>query len=1526
MGDRTGAASGPEHSSAWRRSSHHFELGLVPAWASEFEYTMYRITKNGRPALEADACGIGFLATLKGVAERGLVEHGLDICRRFDHRGALGHGAGVQLDIPWPMLLDRFPDHAKSIAQRDVALGMFFLPHDAVLRSRCVAAVEELVSLVHAEVLEWQDVPVDRRALPADSDALRTMPVVRQALFRRPKQMGADAWLACRYLLRLALDTTLCDLAGEDFTVVSLSNRTVVYKGLTVLSKIDQLYPDLRDPGFASRYLLFHSRYCTNTTTHWRRAQPFWAIAHNGEIATVEGNVAWVNTVGKELVANLRERYPELGRLSARVRDVICSHGSDTANLDDMLIALLVGGMSLPQAILALLPEASSAMEEGDPLRSFYRAMRVYLGACDGPAAIVACDGTNAVAHLDRNGLRPLWVATTRESVLVASEMTDPEEIGPPSTMRILGPGDTVTVDLVRGQVMLPEEAHQAIAREPFIDPSDRVVPAGTASPVLPDGDLNRLMRCFGMTAEDLDLTLATMGSTGKPPVGAMGDDTPLAAMLDAMPRRLEDYFKLRFAQETSPPIDPVRDAWVFCNTAEVGHRSGLWQASDRPVFEFPHRVLSLEQLQWLTHQQEHVRRVECCVPVESAGGGFQEPIEARVAEARSSDRSVVILTDRSAGPDRAPLPMLRVLSRLHRELSAQGLRQRVGIVVDTGVWDIDQCALMVAMGADAVCPWLGLVASGPKGERYLEALRSGFTETMSMMGVTPSAAYCGARLVEVVGLDRDFVEAEFGDLPVHLSGITENVVDEEWLGFHREAYGEGFRELPDVGEYRHTKGGRPHANDAVVVRTVQMASGYSTKGEHPPGSYEAYRQFSQKVSSRVPITVMDCLEFKPAEPISIDEVEPVESIAWRFMAPGMSEGALSEPAHRNIARAMNALRRWCAVQAKLHGTELPPGVGPVANSGEGGFDKARIGTRDGNRSIQYAGGRFTVTPMTAATALEAEVKFAQGAKPGKGGQLPGRKVSPTVAQRRGCLPGYELVSPPINHNLYSIEDVKLMLESWRHLNPDVNCALKFVATYGVELVCLGGVNAGANRLHISDGCGGTGAAKRVDVKHAGIPAALALPKVHDLLVEEGVRHRVEISADGGIQTGRQALKAMMLGADRVGFGTTLLIAMGCSMLRQCNVAGVDEKGRHLGCAPGVATQDPVLIAKYRGKSRQVARVLLHAAREIRELMAEHGMRTLAGIVGRRDLLQVREDLEGKSAMLDLSPLVNAPSGRVRQRDYAAQTRAHLPRKRSEEHDAAEAALAGGKVQLSGRLDNEARCVGVQCAGQIAREMGDTGLEDGHIEFRHAGAAGHFYAAYCVEGMDFRLEGVAADSCMTAAYGGKLVIVPKTLGRRLAVVGNTFGYGARGGRAYLAGPAGNRFGICLRRSHEGSGMQVVVEGVEANSFQYMTGGTALVLGPVGVNLGSGMTGGVVYLLDPDPKRLNQDYVGLALLDEEDTSVVKRMLQEHLEATGSPVAEGLLAAWDPTRFQKVVTVVEPEDTSMYAQLELVSNRT
>ncbi len=1473
---------------------------------------------------EHAACGIGFLASRKGVAERALVEMALALCHQFDHRGAPGHGAGLLLDIPWALLLDRFPEHARVIAQRDVALGMFFLPFESRQRQLCVENIEDLASLAGADVLGWADVPFNVEALPPGSSARRTAPVVRQALFRRPPGLGEEAWFACRYLLRLALDEVLSSTVTAEFAVSSLSNRTVSYRGLAQLSRIAELFPDLRDEHFASRFALFHSRYSTNTTTAWRRAQPFWVLAHNGEISTIRGNVAWMHAIGQDLVRRLVERHPTLKRIAARVSSVICSGGSDSANLDDMLIALIAGGLSMSQGLLALLPEAPSMTRAEPALGEFHEAMGVLLGACDGPAAIVACDGEFAVAHLDRNGLRPLWMSTSRHYALAASEMTGTLDLGPLESRRIFGPGDTATVNLLTGEVLFTEEVHQVLARQRFAKPA--VATGGQSCEAVPPHatDLRRLQVAFNMTADDLDVVLAPLMTGGALAVGSMGDDTPPAALLDAWPRRPEDYFKLRFAQETSPPIDPIRDAWVFESDVALGDRSGLWNEPTGSLYSFPHRVLSRGQVGWL-ERQPGVVRVDLTMPASdkevALGAGIATTVEAALQVARRA--SVLVLSDRGVSEERIALPVLRVVSRLHEAIVTAGIRHRVGLVADAGVWDVHHCALLVALGADAVCPWLGSLTAADREDVYLSGVRKGFVEAMSMAGVTPASAYCGAKLVEAIGLDPAFVEGEFPGVPSHLGGLGVEVLDREWLAFHARAFQQGDVAPVEVGEFRYRRGGRPHANSPDVVRALHEAAGLAKGARRGSArstmadSARAYEQFRAVVSGREPHTILDLLRFRDAQPVSLDEVEPEEFVLWRFMVPGMSEGALSEPAHRAVARAMNVLHRFCRRRFARAHVPAPPGMGPFANSGEGGFEKSRVGRADGNRSIQYAGARFTVTPMTAARADEAEIKFAQGAKPGKGGQLPGRKVSPRIAHQRGCVAGFELVSPPVNHNLYSIEDVKLMIESWRHLNPAVSCALKFVATDGVDMVCLGGVNAGATRLHVSDGCGGTGAAKRTDQKHAGVPAAAVLPSVHDVLVEEGVRDLVEISVDGGIQTGEQALKLMLLGADRVGFGTTVLMALGCAMLRQCHLAGPHPGdptgGRRQGCTTGVATQDPTLVARFAGHSHHVTRYLRLVAADIRGCMAQLGIRRLADVIGRRDLLERRADLHGKAASIDLGHLVGAPPRRVQERQLDRQRQLHVPPPRVREEEAAARAIDGDEVEIVQRLTNADRCVGVTAAGLLARRFGDAGLPRGRILMKHRGAAGHFYAAYAVPGLEFHLSGTAADSCFTAAYGGRLVITPDADERAsgLTLVGNTFAYGARFGTAFIAGRAGNRFGVCLRSSHEGPGPRLVVEGVAANAFQYMTGGVALVLGSTGFNLGAGMTGGTVYLLDHDPAMLNTDYVAAGPLGADDEATVHDLLEQHVAATGSEGGRALLQAFAPSRFVRVGTRLRPE---------------
>lgn len=1470
-----------------------------------------------RTRREPSACGIGFIATRHGVAERGLVDAALGLCGQFDHRGAPGHGAGVLLDIPWALTLGRFPDHARLIAQRDVAIGMFFLPFDAIDRRVAVETVEQLADLAGADVLGWADVPIDLAALPHDAAARRTAPVVRQALFRRPARMGEEAWFACRYLLRLAFDENLRDRLHHDFAVCSLSNRTIVYRGLADLSRLSILYPDLCDPHFASRFALFHSRYSTNTTTAWRRAQPFWALAHNGEITTIAGNNAWMRAIGHGLIERLSQKHPALRALASRVRSVVCSGGSDSADLDDMLLALVAGGLSFAQGLIALLPEAPVMPDREPALAEFLRSMSTLVGACDGPAAIVACDGDEAVAHLDRNGLRPLWITTSHDYAVATSEITGTLDLGPLEHQRILGPGDSVVVNLNSGAVLFTDDVHRDLARRPCPSTGPRVEAPSGESDVAPSpvDNLVSLQAMFGMTAEDVRVLLASLAQ-GKLAVGSMGDDTPTASLLDRHPRRLDDYFKLRFAQETSPPIDPIRDRWVFDTTAIVGDRRGLWDAATGAHYVFRDRILSSGDLAWLSAQTGAVV-IDATTAATESVDDMERAIDRVVAEASAqAGANVLVISDRAAGASRVPLPLLRVVSRLHERLAGDRRRHHVGIVADAGVWDVHQCALLLTLGADVVHPWLGLASTAGHASAYLRGLNDGLLEVMSMAGVTPSSAYCGAKLVEAVGLDRAFLAAEFPGVAGHVGGVSAADLAADWIGFHRDAR-TATTALVDVGQYRYRAEGRPHVHAPVAVRALHAASGVAAgRGD----STEAYRTFKAAVEARPPSSLLDLVALRPAESIAIDLVEPEEDVLWRFMVPGMSDGALSEPAHRAVARAMNVLQRWCRARFRRAGRPVPATIGPVANSGEGGFDLTRLGGPEMNHSIQYAGARFTITPEVASSAAEIEIKFAQGAKPGKGGQLPGKKVSPRIARQRGCEPGLELISPPVNHNLYSIEDVKLMLESCRHLNPDVQCALKFVATDGIDLVCLGGVNAGANRLHLSDGAGGTGAAKRLDQQHAGVPVAAVLPVVHDTLVEEGVRHLVELSVDGTLQTGRQVLMLALLGADRFGFGTSALVALGCSMLRQCHLAGPhpdDPTGvRRIGCTPGVATQDPAHVANFRGRSRHITRYLRHVANDVRAEMAAAGIHRLGDVIGRRDRLERRPGLTGKAARIDVSGLLGAPPSPAVRPDPARQSSRHQPRARVQEVEAATRLVAAGtsdSIDISGTLTNRDRAVGVGAAGVLARACGDRGIA-GALRFRHQGAAGHFYAAYAVPGMEFRLEGTAADSCFTAAIGGQLVVLPPR-GSRFSspptVVGNTFAYGARGGRAFIAGRAGNRFAICLRRRADGAAPEIVVEGVEANAFQYMTGGTVVLLGAAGLNLGAGLAGGVIYALDLNPAVLNRDYTTASALDESAAETVRALVRSHVDETGSAIGARVLASFDPGRFRRVTTCLVPE---------------
>ncbi|HLO98820.1 MAG TPA: glutamate synthase central domain-containing protein, partial [Fimbriimonas sp.] len=760
--------------------------------------------------------------------------------------------------IPWALLLDRFPTHQKLIVQHDVALGMFFLPFDARLRQRCVEEVERISALAGVVCLEWADVPINENALPEDSSARRTIPRVRQALFKRPDHMSEEGWFVCRYLLRLAIEDSVHKVAGDEFAIVSLSNRTVVYKGLADLSKIGELYPDLQSRDFQSRFVLFHSRYCTNTTTAWRRAQPFWAIAHNGEISTIDGNVSWMKAIGFDLIRNLCERFPQLSALAENTNGIVCEGGSDTSNLDDMMIALIAGGMSFSQAMMALLPSAESALPENDPLRDFYAASRIYLGACDGPAAIVGCDGDVAVAHLDRNGLRPLWAVTTKDLVVAVSELTGTMDLGEIEDQRVLGSGETLLMDLRNGRVQYDQDVREAVGRESYPLPFGRIQVGSEAdsTTVVAAEELVAVQKAFGMKLEDVDVIVGPMATLGKPPIGAMGDDTPMAAMLDVMPRRIEDHFKLRFAQETSPPIDPIRDAWVFDETVTLGDRSGLWVNASGPLYEFKNRILSSEQVAWLSAQPD-VYKVSLLVDANSdIDAALHFLVHQTVRE--SKGRSVIVVSDFKPSADQIALPSLRFVSWLHQELVSAGQRHKLGLVVEAGVWDVHHCALHVTLGADAICPWLGIATAGSQSGSYLKAIRSGLLEAMSMMGVTPSVAYAGARLIEAVGLSKKLMAREFARVPHHIDGVGTEILNSEWKQFHTDAFtSEGG--LVDAGEYRHSRDGRPHANNAQIVRSLQSVSGYAKKiHEHQPGSKEAYNSYSQLVSGRTPISLLD--------------------------------------------------------------------------------------------------------------------------------------------------------------------------------------------------------------------------------------------------------------------------------------------------------------------------------------------------------------------------------------------------------------------------------------------------------------------------------------------------------------------------------------------------------------------------------------------------------------------------------------------------------------------------------------------
>jgi glutamate synthase (NADPH/NADH) large chain/glutamate synthase (ferredoxin) len=1508
---------------------------------------------------EHDACGVGFVARATGERSHEIVRMALQAVARVAHRGAAstdnsGDGAGILTQIPYRLFhREGYRLGLKLEPGRPFGVGVFFLPAEHEPLTVAMRLVEKVLELNGIPLLGWRDVPTDPSALGPLARA--SCPAIKQLFVGRPLTARDDeAWERALYLARRDMEREAEATGLEPFFVCSFSCRTIVYKALLTGTQLPVFFPDLRYPEYDSAVALFHQRYSTNTLPSWPLAQPFRMIAHNGEINTLWGNRNAM--AGRE--ADLAS--PIWGNDIERLKPVIWAAGSDSAGFDNTMELLVRSGRDPLHTMMMLVPQAWERYPDVEPaIRDFYRFHAHLTEPWDGPAALAFTDGVIAGAATDRNGLRPCRYKVTRDQLVIAGSEVGLVDLDPREVIESgrLGPCEFIAVDLERGTVLRNMDVKRRVAsRQPYGQWCRENMQVLEADPThrfstLPANVLAQQQVVFGYGNEDLRFVLESMGGSGQDSVWSMGDDAPIPP-LARTPVGLYAYFRQRFAQVTNPPIDPLRESVVMSLRGHIGKHGSF-------LIEHPSlaRVLRVDHPVLLDEEMAALRNTPgfSCVTLntvwsaEDGPDGLRAALDRLCADAERAARNgarLLVLSDRAADRETVPIPMLLAVGAVRRHLMDGGLRMRLGIVAETGdAWDIHHFATLIGYGCEVIYPWLALqsvtalfgapeesdeesgsatprvggsdrrsrydVADRPSPaearQRFRTAAEKGLLKIMSKMGISVLPSYNGAQIFECLGLGHEVVQRCFRGTDSPIGGIGFEEIAEDALIRHRMAFGASATDpadgpsVPDYGRIRYRKEGEEHGWAPPVVVSLQKAVGGGKAGRASESDgrsgYAKFREFISRVEERRPSNPRDLLTFRRSSPIALDEVESVESIMHRFVSSAMSLGALSPEAHATISIAMNRM-------------------GARSNSGEGGEDPFNYaplpnGDRVDNRIKQVASARFGVTTEYLVRAEELEIKVVQGAKPGEGGQLPGHKVTELIARLRHAVVGIPLISPPPHHDIYSIEDLAQLILDLKTVNPRARVGVKLVAETGVGTVAAGVAKAYADYVLIAGHSGGTGASPLSSIKHAGSPWELGLAEAQATLVSNGLRHRIEVRTDGGFKSGRDVVIAALLGAESYGFGTAPLVTIGCAMARQCHLNT---------CPTGVATQRPDLRAKFKGTPDQVVTYFSFVAEQVREILAELGVRSLDEIIGRADLLEriERPDIP-RAQMLDLSMLMTPAhpgAGTAVRRTIERNDRPgviHLDDEILEEcgdH-------IGHGLPFSGFYDirNHHLAVGARVAGTIARKYGDAGLPAGHLHLRFRGSAGQSFGAFAIRGMHLDLEGEANDYVGKGLSGGEISIRPfrqaayAQATHENTIVGNTCLYGATGGKLFAAGQAASRFAV------RNSGATAVIEGAGNHCCEYMTGGIVVVLGNVGRNFGAGMSNGVAYVLDETggfSSRVNVDMVRVDQCSETDETQVLALIHEHQERTGSARARQLIERWEQFRplFKKVVPNTTP----------------
>jgi len=1469
---------------------------------------------------ERSNCGVGVLVDLHGRKSHQMVGDGFTILKNLDHRGArgaeekTGDGAGILLQKPHKF----FSSQIEGLGDfNSYGVGMVFLPKSPHENSELRLIIEACIRDEEFELISWRQVPTENTGL--GKTALESEPEIVQFFVRPSKELPPGELDTRLYVLRRVIENTAVDRKVQhdgQFYICSLDRRKIVYKGLLTCDQLPKYYPDLSDERVETSLVLVHSRFSTNTLGSWKLAHPYRTILHNGEINTVRGNINWMRAREHALKSDV------FGGDVDKITPVTSDKQSDTAVLDNVLELLVESGRILPHALRLLVPEAWSK----DPLmdqerKDWYDYHSTMMEPWDGPALVAFTDGDVVGSILDRNGLRPArYYITADDQLIMASEAgvldTPPDEVAETGRLK---PGQMLLVDPEKGGIVPDAEVFEALTDPKYRDwlDTNRVKLADlTKENMQADNgfDYNRLVeyqRVFGYTVEDLHRFIIPMSEDGKDPVGAMGNDTPLS-VLSNRNKTIFSYFKQRFAQVSNPPIDYLRENLVTSLESHIGRKGNLLEESPEHCrqLHLSSPILTDQELDAIRNMEVNgirAKTIDCSFPLGMSLGEGIRNIRHQALDAIDEGYEILILSDRNIHENRVPVPSLLLIGGVHHFLIRKNVRSEVGLVMETGdPTDVHHFCTLIGYGADAINPYLAyasitqVINDSAKDVRvedalaqYRVAVEDGIQKVMSKMGISTLESYKGAQIFEIIGLNSYVVDEYFEGTVSRIEGMGFKEIEQDINERHKMAYHtyvHGNIKLDQEGEYYWRRDGEYHQWNPMTLGRLQ----HSAKS----GDYEVYKQFASEINEQDQQiqTLRGMLAFDTfdVEPVPLEEVEPMEAIFPRFFSGSMSFGSLSKEAHETIAIGMNR-------------------IGARAGSGEGGEQVDRFGTERECKIKQVASGRFGVTIDYLQNATDIEIKMAQGSKPGEGGQLPGRKVNEVIAEVRYTTPGVGLISPPPHHDIYSIEDLAQLIHDLKCANPKANVHVKLVAGAGVGTIAAGVAKAKADSILISGQSGGTGASAKTSIKSAGVPWELGLSEAHQLLMDTHLRSRVRLRVDGGLKTGRDVVVAAMLGAEDYGFGTAALVVTGCIMLRKCHTNT---------CSVGVATQNPELRKRFTGKPEHVINYMTFMAREIREIMASLGIRTMNELIGRSDLLRQRETDHPRAKKLNLAPVYRRSDStdtphKVREQEH------HLDRQLDTELiERCKPAIENGEqVNINLDVTNRDRTIGTMLSGEIAGKHGLKGLDDDTIQIRLNGSAGQSFGAFLAHGITMHLEGDANDYVGKGLSGGKLVVstspdVPYR-GYKNIIIGNVALYGGIRGEAYFNGTAGERFAV------RNSGVKTVVEGAGDHACEYMTGGVVVILSDTGRNFGAGMSGGEAYVLDESgvfDKKLNTEMVSTApVTDKRDVQMLKRMIENHYIYTSSRRAKEILTNWD-AYLEKFIKVV-PEAYEAVVQVNL-----